>query len=210
MSTYLEDGDELAHNASHPQRRRFLTITTSVVGAVGVAGAAVPFVQSWKPSARARALAAPIRVDVSRLAPGRLVTESWAGRPVWILHRTPEMLANLETPDLIAGLRDPDSKVETQQPAYATNARRSIKPEYLVLVAICTHLGCVPSFFPDPDSQPAGQRWFGGYFCPCHGSSFDLAGRVFQSVPAPTNLVVPPHHYVDPTTIEIGRDAGDV
>ena len=192
--------------AQNAARRKFLTLATTAVGGAGVIGAAVPFVQYWQPSAKARAGAAPIRIDIARLAPGALLTDSWAGKPVWVLRRAPEMIANLENPALTSALSDPDSAVETQQPPYATNATRSIRPDILVLVALCTHLGCVPSFAPDPDEAPLGGDWFGGFFCPCHGSSFDLAGRVYRGVPAPTNLVVPPHHYLDEHTLEIGRD----
>jgi ubiquinol-cytochrome c reductase iron-sulfur subunit len=189
-------------------RRKFLTLATTAVGGAGVVGAAVPFIQYWQPSAKARAGAAPIRIDIARLAPGALLTDSWAGKPVWVLRRDPEMIATLEAPELIGALSDADSTVETQQPPYAVNPLRSIRPDILVLVALCTHLGCVPAFAPDPDEAPLGGDWFGGFFCPCHGSTFDLAGRVYQGVPAPTNLVVPPHRYLDEHTLEVGRDEG--
>ncbi|MBK79952.1 MAG: ubiquinol-cytochrome c reductase iron-sulfur subunit [Gammaproteobacteria bacterium] len=188
------------------RRRQFLITATSTLGGVGVGAAAVPFIRSWSPSAKARARAAPVQLDISRLRPGELLTATWAGRPVWVLRRTPDMLSALEQPNLLARLRDPESTVDAQQPDYAANPFRSRRPEYLVLVALCTHLGCIPDFRPRPDDGPSGVPWHGGFFCPCHGSMFDLAGRVYKAVPAPTNLVVPRHDYVDAATVEIGRD----
>lgn len=196
-------------HTNNAARRKFLTIATATVGGVGAVGAAVPFIQYWQPSAKARAGAAPIRINIARLAPGALLTESWAGKPVWVLRRDDTMMSGLHDPTLLRELSDPNSSIESQQPPYATNALRSIRPGVLVLVALCTHLGCVPSFVPDPESPPLGGEWFGGFFCPCHGFSFDLAGRVYQGVPAPTNLVVPPHRYLDDHTIEVGRDDDD-
>jgi ubiquinol-cytochrome c reductase iron-sulfur subunit len=143
-------------------------------------------------------------VDISKIAEGNQVTVEWRGQPVWVLHRTKEMLANL--PRLDSQLSDPDSKVISQQPDYADNPYRSIKPEFLVVIGICTHLGCSPSFRPEIAPGDLGTNWLGGYFCPCHGSRFDLAGRVYKSVPAPTNLVIPPHHYLTDDVIEIGID----
>ncbi|MAT65920.1 MAG: ubiquinol-cytochrome c reductase iron-sulfur subunit [Gammaproteobacteria bacterium] len=202
-----DDSDRLlGSDWGTPQRRRFLTIATSAIGGVGVGAAAVPFVASWQPSAKARARAAPVRIGIGNLRPGELLTGTWAGRPVWVLRRTRAMLDSLEAPGLIARLRDPDSTVRAQQPDYAVNAYRARRPECLVLVALCTHLGCIPSFQPEPEIRDGGERWYGGFFCPCHGSKFDLAGRVYKAVPAPTNLVVPPHYYVDAATIEVGRD----
>ena len=188
-------------------RRRFLTATTAVVGAVGAAFVAVPFVQSWKPSARAALAGAPVTVDISKLEPGqRLMLGSnvpqWRGQPIWIIRRTPEVLQAL--PTLADKLRDPDSQNEEQQPAYAQNATRSIRPEILVLVGICTHLGCSPLFDGKLEPRPYDSEWKGGFFCPCHGSKFDMAGRVYEGVPAPTNLKVPPYRFVDDTTIEVG------
>lgn len=208
MSTPSEPNivDTHTNNAA---RRKFLTIATATVGGVGAVGAAVPFIQYWQPSAKARAGAAPIRINIARLAPGALLTESWAGKPVWVLRRDDTMMSRLRDPALLRELSDPNSSIESQQPPYATNALRSIRPDVLVLVALCTHLGCVPLFAPDPEYSPLGGEWFGGFFCPCHGSSFDLAGRVYQGVPAPTNLVVPPHRYLDDHTIEVGRDDDD-
>jgi ubiquinol-cytochrome c reductase iron-sulfur subunit len=186
------------------QRRRFLTASTAVVGAAGVAAAAWPFIAAWQPSERALAAGAPITVDISRLEPGQQITVAWRRQPVWVLRRTPEMLATL--PLLTDRLRDPNSRVASQQPDSAQNEYRSIRPEYLVVVAICTHLGCVPAFRPDAAPPDLGPAWLGGYFCPCHGSRFDLAGRVFSGVPAPTNLVVPPYRFASDTLIDIGVD----
>jgi len=186
-------------------KRRFLTMLTSVVGTVGVGFAATPFVLSMTPSARAKAAGAPVDVDIGKLEPGQMMTVEWRGKPVWIVRRTKDML------DKLAGLNsllaDPDSKVADQQPAYAANPARSIKPEVLVLVGICTHLGCSPDkrLAAGPASG-LGDDWPGGFFCPCHGSKFDLAGRVYKNVPAPTNLPVPPHMFVSDTKIVIGVD----
>jgi ubiquinol-cytochrome c reductase iron-sulfur subunit len=188
-------------------RRRFLTLTTTAVGAVGAAFAAVPFVMSLRPSERAKALGAPVTIDVSKLEPGQMVVAVWRRQPVWVIRRTPEMLASLEkvTPQL----SDPESEVP-QQPEYVkvTGAVRALKPEYMVLKGICTHLGCSPKFRPEAPAPEIAPDWQGGFFCPCHGSKFDLAGRVFKGVPAPTNLAVPPHRYADDRTIVIGEDTG--
>lgn len=182
-------------------RRRFLTAATTVIGGVGVVYAAAPFVYSWFPSAKAQALGAPVKIDVSKLEPGAQLTVEWRGQPVWVINRTKEMLDKL--PSLDSQLRDPSSQ-QDQQPTYAVNGYRSIKPEFLVLIGICTHLGCVPLYKPQLGSvEPS---WQGGFFCPCHGSRFDLAGRVFKGVPAPTNLVVPPYKYESDTVIVVGED----
>lgn len=165
-----------AHSAHG--RRQFLLSTTAVVGAVGAGFATCPFVASWRPSARALAVGGPVTVNVTKIDPGEQITEVWRGRPVWVLHRTPEMLHRLQDPDWLQGLRDPKSEVETQQPPYAKNATRSLRPEYLVIVALCTHLGCVPSFQPEVPNRELGPSWIGGYYCPCHGSKFDFARRV--------------------------------
>jgi len=188
-------------------RRRFLTISTAAVGTTGIALTSVPFIASWLPSERARAGGAPVTVDVSKLDAGQQITITWSRKPVWVLRRTPEMLAKLKLDSLTSHLRDPESQVTTQQPLYAQNTLRSIRPEYLVVIAICTHLGCVPTFRPELAPVDLGADWPGGYFCPCHGSRFDLAGRVFTGVPAPTNLVIPPYHFVNDTLIEIGKDS---
>jgi len=185
-------------------RRRFLTAATCVVGGVGAVGAAVPFIKSWNPSAKAKAAGAPVEVDISKIEPGQLIRVEWRGKPVWVVSRTESVLKELEQHD--GSLRDPASEQE-QQPSYAQNKYRSIKSDLFVAVGICTHLGCSPTYLPDSFGEQV-EGVSSGFFCPCHGSKFDMAGRVFQSVPAPLNLVVPPHYYVDDTTILIGVDKG--
>lgn len=180
-------------------RRQFLLAATTALGGIGMACAAVPFVVSWMPSVRTLALEGPVEVDISKLEPGAQLTVEWRGQPVWIIRRTKAALDKLSSLD--SELRDPNS-VEDQQPAYAKNAYRSRNAEYLVLVGLCTHLGCVPTYRPDLGSIDA--KWPGGFFCPCHGSKFDMAGRVFKGVPAPTNLVVPPYAFVQDKVILIG------
>ncbi|MCC5810254.1 MAG: ubiquinol-cytochrome c reductase iron-sulfur subunit [Ectothiorhodospiraceae bacterium] len=186
-------------------RRRFLTAATTVVGGVGAAFLAVPFISYWRPSAKAMAAGAPVEVDISQLEPGQLINVSWRGNPVWVFRRTEETVENLER--LADQLRDPDSE-QTQQPEYARNLHRSIKPDVMVLVGLCTHLGCSPLFRPDSRPQGMEREWFGGFFCPCHGSFFDLAGRVYTGVPAPLNLEVPPHYFIDDDTVLIGEEEG--
>jgi len=186
-------------------KRRFLIAATTVVGGVGAVYTAVPFLASWMPSERAKAAGAPVEADISKLEEGQMIRVQWRGKPVWILKRNEEMLAAL--PGLDERLRDPAS-VDPQQPEYAQNSTRSIKPEILVAVGICTHLGCSPSFVPEALPQPYDPDWKGGFFCPCHGSKFDLAGRVYQGVPAPLNLEIPPHAYVSETLVLIGEDGG--
>ncbi|MBZ4039524.1 ubiquinol-cytochrome c reductase iron-sulfur subunit [Novilysobacter selenitireducens] len=193
----------------HPEpinhgRRRFLTATTAVVGAVGAGFVAVPFIKSWNPSERAKLAGAPITADISALEEGQRIILEWRGQPIWIVRRSQAVLQALPTLDDM--LRDPNSENPEQQPEYANNELRSIKPEVSVLVGLCTHLGCSPEMVAQIAPQPFDAEWKGGYFCPCHKSKFDMAGRVYQGVPAPTNLVVPPHHYVDDTTIVIGVD----
>ena len=186
-------------------RRKFLTLTTGVVGGVGAAAVAVPFVKSWSPSEKAKAAGAPVSVDISKIQPGQLVRVEWRGKPVWVVSRTQKVIDELAT--LNDKLRDPDS-TEAQQPEYATNPSRSLKPELLIAVGICTHLGCSPTYLPDSfGEQVEGVE--SGFFCPCHGSKFDMAGRVFQNVPAPLNLVIPPHYYISDTQVLIGLDKGD-
>ena len=185
-------------------RRRFLTATATVVGGVGVAFVAVPFLKSWSPSERAQAAGAPVEADISKLEEGAMMTVEWRGKPVWLLKRTKKMLDAL--PGLNDQLTDPASAVASQQPAYAQNPHRSIKRDVMVLVGICTHLGCSPTFRPDVAPADLGPDWKGGYFCPCHGSRFDLAGRVYKNVPAPTNLVVPSHRFVSDSRVLIGVD----
>lgn len=186
-------------------RRRFLTAATTVVGAVGVGFALVPFVSSMQPSAKARAAGAPVRADISKLEPGQMIRVKWRGKPVWLVKRTDEMLESLAK--LVPDLRDPDS-VQPQQPEYAQNEFRSIRPEILVTVGICTHLGCSPTYRPDVGAADLGADWLGGFFCPCHGSRFDLAGRVYKGVPAPLNLEIPPHRYLSDNELVIGEDGG--
>src|SRR5690606_19508626 len=171
-------------------RRRFLLVTTSIAGAIAGVGVATPFLRSMMPSERAKAAGAPVEVDIDKLEPGMLLTVEWRGKPIWVLRRTEAMLETLEK--LNSQLADPDSLRE-QQPAYAQNMTRSIKPEFLVVEGVCTHLGCAPTFRKDIAPADLGPDWLGGFFCPCHGSKFDLAGRVYSGVPAPPTLVVPPY-----------------
>lgn len=177
--------------------------TTCVLGGVGAACALTPFITSWLPSSKAQAAGAPVKVDVSRMEPGEQAIIEWRGKPVWIIKRSKDMLNQLQKEDE-SQLRDPDSLVE-QQPEYAQNKFRSINPEFLVLIGICTHLGCSPKY--KPSLGELGPDWPGGFFCPCHGSMFDLSGRVFKGVPAPINLEVPPYYFLDEHTIVIGEDA---
>jgi ubiquinol-cytochrome c reductase iron-sulfur subunit len=186
-------------------RRKFLTLTTAVVGGVGAAAVAVPFVKSWSPSEKAKAAGAPVTIDISKIEPGQLIRVEWRGKPVWVVSRTKKIMDELAVLD--DQLRDPKSE-EPQQPTYTTNAGRSVKPEIFVAVGLCTHLGCSPTYLPKAFSEQV-QGVESGFFCPCHGSKFDMAGRVFKNVPAPLNLVVPPHHYVSETNILIGLDEGD-
>lgn len=185
-------------------RRRFLTATTAVVGAVGAGIAAVPFIKSWNPSARAKLAGAPVTADISGLQEGQRLILEWRGQPIWIVKRSKAVLDALPTLD--ANLRDPKSENLDQQPAYIKGVTRSLKPEISVLVGLCTHLGCSPEMAAEIKPEPYDPNWKGGYFCPCHKSRFDMAGRVFQGVPAPTNLVVPPHYYENDTTIVVGLD----
>ncbi|MGR9044767.1 MAG: ubiquinol-cytochrome c reductase iron-sulfur subunit [Gammaproteobacteria bacterium] len=184
-------------------KRQFLTSALTVVGAVGTGYIAVPFLAQMQPSTKAMAAGAPVEVDISKMEPGQLIRVAWRGKPVWILNRTPEVLDTLKTLD--DKLRDPLSN-ESEQPVYTKNPARSIKPEIFVAVGLCTHLGCSPTFRPEIAPADLGSDWKGGFFCPCHGSWFDLAGRVFRGVPAPTNLVIPPYRYVTDTLIIIGED----
>jgi len=185
-------------------RRRVLTTFTSVVGAVGVVGAAVPFVGSWNPSAKAKAAGAPVSINISKLQPGQLITVEWRGKPVYVFRRTQESIAALS--GMEDRLRDPDSE-KSVQPDYTKNKTRSVKEDVAVLLGLCTHLGCAPGYRPEVGAQDlGGDDWLGGFFCACHGSKFDLAGRVLAGVPAPINLEVPPHKYVSDDVIVIGED----
>ncbi len=184
-------------------RRRLIGLTAGM-GAVGGAFVAWPFLASWVPSARAKAAGAPVEINISKLEPGQMLSVEWRGQPAWILNRTPEMLDKL--PGMVDLIVDPDS-LESIQPDYAKNKTRSIKEQYLVLIGICTHLGCVPLTKLKPGlAEGMEADWRGGFFCPCHGSKFDLAGRVYKNVPAPTNLVVPPYHFATDTLIVVGVD----
>lgn len=187
-------------------RRHFLTVATTVAGGVGVVAAAVPFVASMQPSARAKAAGAPVEIDISKIEPGGMAKVEWRGKAIAVVRRTPDMQERTaalgeET------LRDPASEKE-QQPSYAANELRSIKPGVFVVQSVCTHLGCSPKYRPEVAPEDLGPDWKGGFFCPCHGSKFDLAGRVYKSVPAPTNLVVPPHRYLNDNVLLIGEDGG--
>jgi ubiquinol-cytochrome c reductase iron-sulfur subunit len=193
-----DDVDRIDRN-----RRHFLTVATVATGVVGAGLAAYPFLASLKPSARAQALGAPVEVAIGSLQPGEMVRVLWRGKLVFVLRRTEAMIARL--PDSYDQLKDPNSEVVEQQPTYSANETRSVKPEYLVVEGSCTHLGCAP--IEDFDLRPS-DNWSGGFFCPCHGSKFDLAGRVFKGVPAPTNLRVPPHRFVRDDLILIGQDTG--
>ena len=195
----------MANEDLNSGRRRFLTATTAVVGGAGAAVAAVPFIKAWQPSARAQVAGAPVTEDISKLEVGQRLVVQWRGQPVWILRRDPDMLGRLG--DHASNLRDPESK-ESIQPAYAANATRSIRPDVLVVIGSCTHLGCAPVEKLQPADAELGADWPGGFFCPCHGSKFDLAGRVYAGVPAPTNLVVPPYRFVGDSMIIVGEDTG--
>ena len=193
----------MSNDGVNAGRRRFLVAATSVVGAAGAVGAAVPFVGSWFPSAKAKAAGAPVKVNISKIEPGQQIVAEWRGQPVFILNRTEEMLQAL--PKLNAEPADPSSQASVQ-PEYVNPEARSIKPGILVLVGLCTHLGCSPSFRPEVAPADLGAQWLGGYFCPCHGSRYDLAGRVYKSQPAPLNLPVPPHSYESADVIVLGVD----
>ena len=194
----------MAERTMDQTKRRFLIGATGIVGGVGAVAAATPFVMSFFPSERAKAAGAPVDVDIGKLEPGQKIDVEWRGKVVWIISRTKPMLESL--PKLDPKLADPNS-INSQQPPYATNERRSIKDNVLVMVGICTHLGCSPTYRPDVAPADLGPDWLGGFFCPCHQSKFDLAGRVYKGMPAPTNLPVPPHKYVTDTRIIIGDDA---
>lgn len=194
----------MSNDAVNKTRRRVLIGATCAVGAVGVVGAAIPFVGSWNPSAKAKAAGAPVKYNISKIEPGGMVTIEWRGKPVFIVRRTQEALDSLVKVE--KNLLDPESK-EAQQPAYATNRERAINKEFAILLGICTHLGCAPMFRPDVGAADlGGSEWLGGFFCPCHGSKYDLAGRVYKAVPAPLNLEVPPHRYESDSVVVIGED----
>lgn len=193
----------MSSDGVNSSRRRFLTAATSAVGVAGAVGIAVPFVQSWNPSAKARAAGAPVKADISKIEPGQMTVFEWRGKPVYVMHRTPEQLDDLASLDGL--LKDPASE-EAVQPSYITGVDRSIRPEILVIVGLCTHLGCAPKFHPEVGvtSFRTGGDWRGGFFCPCHGSMFDLSGRVYSGVPASANLEVPPYSFETDDVIVIG------
>ncbi len=194
----------MANEGVNQGRRRFLTATTAVVGGAGAVCAAVPFIKYWEPSAQAKLAGAPVIADISKLEMGQMVIFEWRGQPIWIIRRSNSQLQALNGLD--DRLKDAKSTDLEQQPKYAQNDYRSIKPEVLVLVGICTHLGCSPKFHGEIRPEPFDENWKGGFFCPCHKSRFDMAGRVFQGVPAPSNLKVPPYYFIDDSRIMIGLD----
>ncbi|HEY2530556.1 MAG TPA: ubiquinol-cytochrome c reductase iron-sulfur subunit [Xanthobacteraceae bacterium] len=188
-----------------PSRRDFLYVATATVAAVGAAATLVPLVDQMNPDASTLAAGGPVEVDISKIEQGAQIVVRWRQRPIWIYHRSPQTLQRLQSNEDISLLADPNSE-QMQQPPYATNWHRSIKPEFGVLVGICTHLGCIPLFYPNPSPVSPVTNWLGGYFCPCHGSKYDPAGRVYRGVPAPYNLPVPPYRFVNDTTIRIGEN----
>jgi ubiquinol-cytochrome c reductase iron-sulfur subunit len=196
----------MSNNGVNSGRRKFLTAATSLVGVAGAVGIAVPFVGSWNPSAKAKAAGAPVKADISKIEPGQMVVVEWRGKPVYVVNRTDAQLQEL--PNLNDRLKDPDSTASVQ-PAYIKGIDRAIRPNLLVIVGLCTHLGCAPKFRPEvgaPDLSTSGQEWEGGFFCPCHGSKFDLSGRVYSGVPASSNLEVPPHTFEGEKVLVIGVD----
>lgn len=197
------DSGATDQNGPDPKRRRFLTLGVAGVGAAGVAALAVPMLSSFAPSRRAKAAGAPVEVDISKLEAGQMMTVEWRGKPVWLVNRTDEALASLES--VQDKLADPGSEMP-QQPGYVDVETRSIKQNLMVMLGVCTHLGCAPTYRPEIAPPDLGADWQGGFFCPCHGSKFDFAGRVYSGVPAPTNLEVPPHQYVSDTLLVIGID----
>lgn len=194
----------MSNDGVNTGRRRFLIATTAVGGAAGAVGVAVPFVKSWNPSEKAKAAGAPAKADISKIEPGAMVVTEWRGKPIYLVRRTDESVALLE--GLAGRLKDPANDNKAQQPAYADNVMRSRKAEIAVIEGVCTHLGCAPKFHPEVKPEPFDAEWKGGFFCPCHGSRFDLAGRVFSGSPAAANLKVPPYSYLDENTIIIGVD----
>jgi len=194
---------ETSAGGDEPTKRDFLFLVTGAMGAVGVGAAIWPFLDQMNPDAATIAAGGPVDVDLSQLQPGQQIEILWQSHPVFVVNRPPDALTRLQDPNVNAQLRDPDSD-NLQQPTYAKNWHRSLKPEILVLVGVCTHLGCIPEFKPQPDPKNPAPNWPGGYFCPCHGSRYDLAGRVFQGVPAPYNLPVPPHTFPDDKIVRVG------
>jgi len=193
----------MSDDAVDTKRRRMLTTAMTVVGAVGAGFASVPFLSAMEPSAKTKAAGAPIEVDISKLEVGQLIRVEWRGKPIWLLKRSQESLESLSS--LEGFLKDPNSD-ESTQPASAKNRARAIKPEIFLAIGICTHLGCSPTYRPEVAPKDLGKNWKGGFFCPCHGSRFDLAGRVYKGVPAPTNLEIPPYKYLTDTRILVGKE----
>jgi len=191
-----------------PSRRDFLYIATGTVAAIGGLATLVPLIGQMNPDASTLAAGGPVDLDVSKIEEGAQVVVYWRQRPIFVFHRSKATLAVMQSPQLISQLSDPNSE-QLQQPPYATNWHRSVKPQFGVVVGICTHLGCIPLFYPHPNETAPAANWLGGYFCPCHGSKYDPAGRVFSGVPAPYNLPVPPYRFVTDTTIRIGENTGD-
>ncbi len=191
----------MANEGVNHGRRRFLAGTTAVIGGIGVVATAIPFVKSWEPSARAKSAAAPVTIDIGKVESAQMVRYAWRGLPIFVVNRTEQQLAGLPAQD--PRLRDPRS-LQDQQPKYCQNEHRSIKPEWMILIGICTHLGCVPDYKGEVRAAPFDPNWKGGFFCPCHKSRYDMAARVYDGVPAPLNMVVPPHHYIDDTHVQIG------
>ena len=196
------------HGGHSVTKRDFLFLATGSLATVGVATTLWPFIDQMNPDAATIAAAGPVDIDIGALQPGQRVVTLWASRPVFVVKRAQPALDELKNPKLLSQLRDPDS-AQNQQPVYAANWSRSVKPEILVLVGVCTHLGCIPLFYPTPSATAPVPSWPGGYFCPCHGSKYDAAGRVFSGVPAPYNLPVPPYHFTSDTTIRVGENPTD-
>jgi ubiquinol-cytochrome c reductase iron-sulfur subunit len=203
LAQHGKPGHAIADGHGEASRRDFLTIAGSAIAAVGAVCVAWPLLDTMNPSADVLAAGAPIDIDLTHVQPGQQIVVLWRSRPIFVVNRTPDLLKTLQAPQDIALLSDPESTVD-QQPAYAKNWHRSVQPQYLVLVGICTHLGCIPNFMPQPNSVAPG--WLGGYFCPCHGSRYDLSGRVYSGVPAPYNLPVPPYRFLTKTTVRIGEN----
>lgn len=208
-TTVLGPEHDPGHHGPEPTRRDFLGLVTGSFAAIGVAAVAWSLIDTMNPAADVVAAGAPIDVDVSKLEPGQQIVIRWRGDPILLVNRTPEMLKTLQDPKMVSLLADPGSHVD-QQPPYAQNWHRSVKPEISVLVGICTHLGCLPGYFPKPDPSEPVANWPGGYFCPCHGSKYDIAGRVWSNVPAPYNLPVPPYIFPDAKTVRIGENPAGV
>jgi ubiquinol-cytochrome c reductase iron-sulfur subunit len=209
LTPYIQEGYAVTMESTVGTRRDFLYIATGAVAAVGAVAVAFPMVDQMEPDASTLAAGGPVDFDLSKMQPGQQAVVRWRSRPVFVVHRSPEAVKTLQDPKLVTQLSDATSAAP-QQPPYADNWHRSVKPEIGVLVGICTHLGCIPMFYPEPNASTPSADWLGGYFCPCHGSKYDLAGRVYHGVPAPYNLPVPPYRLVDDKTLRIGENPPDV